>query len=660
MAKMALVIGVGEYEPSLTPLPGSLRDVEAMQRVLEHPEVGGFDEVKTLLNPAPQKMQEAIETLFSGRKKDDLVLLFFSGHGVKDDSGKLYLATRITRKTDKGELVRATAVPTRFVQDIMSNSRSRRQVVILDCCFSGAFAEGWLAKDDGSVDVKTQLGGEGRAVLTSSTSTQYSFEQEGSDLSTYTRYLVEGIETGAADLDSDGVVSVDELHEYAKGKVQEAAPAMKPEIYAVKEGYKIHLSQAPTNDPKLRYRKEVERCASQGKISTISRYTLDALQASLKLLPDDSIKIEDEVLKPYQEYQEKLLQYKEVLLEALKREQPLNSDTYGELKRFQKVLNLRDEDTLQIEGQVNAQQGTVFPSTKTKVTAPTKTPMPPGIGLLKAPAAAERPKKPKLMMGAGVVGAIVLMLIFVRLPQPNQNTDSSSSASPTETPTDQMSAQELDARGDDKYNNENYQGAIEDYNLAIQLEPDYAEAYYDRAWAKKDSGDNQGAITDYNLAIQLQPDYANAYLGRGIAKANLGDYQGAIADYDQAIELKPNYTEAYKSRGRAKNNIEDYQGAIADYDQAIKLKPGDSGVYNSRGIAKKILGDYQGAIADYDQVIKLKPSAAYAYYNRGNSKRDLGDTQGAIADYQKAAELYQEQGNTDDYQDALEQLEKLQ
>ncbi|OUL23732.1 hypothetical protein BV378_20800, partial [Nostoc sp. RF31YmG] len=107
---MALVIGVSDYAPGLTPLPGSIKDVEAMRQVLQHPDMGGFDEVKTLSNPEPLGMQEAIETLFSGRTKDDLVLLFFSGHGIKDDNGKLHLATRITRKTPQGELIRATAV----------------------------------------------------------------------------------------------------------------------------------------------------------------------------------------------------------------------------------------------------------------------------------------------------------------------------------------------------------------------------------------------------------------------------------------------------------------------------------------------------------------------------------------------------------------------
>ncbi len=125
----------------------------------------------------------------------------------------------------------------------MDKSPSERQVIILDCCFSGAFARGMTVKNDGDVDIKNQLGGEGRAVLTSSTSTQYSFEEQASNHSIYTRYLVEGIENGKADLDGDGVISVDELHEYTRTRMQEVAPKSKPEIYAFKEGYKIQLAK---------------------------------------------------------------------------------------------------------------------------------------------------------------------------------------------------------------------------------------------------------------------------------------------------------------------------------------------------------------------------------------------------------------------------------
>lgn len=356
MAKVALLIGVSEYQPGLSLLPGAVKDIEAMQRVLQHPEMGGFDQVKTLTNPDPLLMQGEIECLFSDRSKEDLVLLFFSGHGVKDDRGKLYFATRITRKSPKGELLRSTAVPSSFVHEIMSNSRSKRQVVLLDCCFSGAFAEGMTAKDDGVVDVQTQLGGEGRAVLTSSTATQYSFEQEESDLSIYTRYIVEGIETGTADLNNDGSISIDELHEYACKKVQEASPAMKPKIYAAEEGFKIRLAKVAAVDPKLIYRKEVERCVIQGDISSIGRRILEGVRESLKLSPESASLIEDEVLSPYRERQRKLQRYEEAFVEAVQQQYPLWDTTYQELQRYRQTLGLREADVLPIEDSVVARR----------------------------------------------------------------------------------------------------------------------------------------------------------------------------------------------------------------------------------------------------------------------------------------------------------------
>jgi hypothetical protein len=356
MAKSALLIGVSEYQTGLASLPGAVRDVSAMQQVLQHPQVGGFDQVLTLLNPASQEMREAIESLFSDRKKDDLTLLFFSGHGVKDDQGRLYFATRSTRKKPDGDLMRATAVSASSVQDAMSNSRSRRQIIILDCCFSGAFAEGMTAKDDGSVDIQSQLGGEGRAVMTSSTSTQYSFEQQGSALSIYTSYLVEGIETGAADVDNDGLISVDELHEYARKKVQEAAPAMKPKLYATEEGFKIRLAQAPTTDPKLIYRKAVEPFANRGQISEIGRETLEVIQKNLKLSSEAAAAIEAEVLQPYRIYQDNLQQYTQVLAKAIHQQYPLSEVTQRELRSLQAALGLRDEDVGVIEAQLAPMQ----------------------------------------------------------------------------------------------------------------------------------------------------------------------------------------------------------------------------------------------------------------------------------------------------------------
>ncbi|HYX18221.1 MAG TPA: caspase family protein [Nostoc sp.] len=358
MVKVALLIGVSEYEPGLNPLPGAVKDVEAMQQVLLHSEMGGFTEtdIMVLKNPQRQDMEEAIENLFAHRQKDDLLVLFFSGHGIKDDTGRLFLATRTTRKTPRGDLIRSSAVAASVVHESMSRSRSKRQVVILDSCFSGAFAEGLSAKDDGSVNIREQLGGEGRAVLTSSSSTQYSFEQQGSDLSIYTRYLIEGITTGAADLDEDGVVSIDELHEYASQKVREIQPTMRPEIYTSREGFKIRLTKVPQGDPKQKYRKEVARYNNRGEVSFVGRKILDALRNRLGLSEVEATAIEDEMLAvTRQEFQEKLQRYERDFSEALQQQVALSEDDLNMLRQnLQQILGLRNEDTMPIEAQVKA------------------------------------------------------------------------------------------------------------------------------------------------------------------------------------------------------------------------------------------------------------------------------------------------------------------
>jgi len=357
MAKVALLIGVGNYEHSdyFKPLASAPKDVAAMQRILLNAQMGEFTEVIPLIDPDPMQMQEAIETLYRDLSKDDLVLLFFSGHGIKDDSGKLYFSTRVTRKTPKGELVKSTAVPARFVQEIMSNSRSRRQVMILDCCFSGAFDPALNAKADGSVDLQ-ELGAEGRVVLTSSSSTEYSFEQQGSELSIYTRFLVEGIETGAADRDNDGKVSVRELHEYATKKVQETAPKMNPKIIVLKdEGFDVVFAKAQITDPKLKYRKEAERYSMRGEISPAGRTLLNTQRVRLGLTLEETQEIEDQVLQPFRERLKHLEDYRSAFVAEVERQYPLTLETANVLKDLQEILGLREEDVTQIEQDVTAQ-----------------------------------------------------------------------------------------------------------------------------------------------------------------------------------------------------------------------------------------------------------------------------------------------------------------
>ncbi|MGI2907360.1 caspase, EACC1-associated type [Tolypothrix sp. VBCCA 56010] len=367
MAKYALLIGISEYQSKpLKPLPGVVKDIEAMQRVLQDSKTGGFDEVKLLPNPDSDAMRSEIEQLFMEKcQTDDIVLLYFSGHGYRDEDGNLFFVSHNTQINPQGGLRIGTAVDAKFIHErYMGRSKSKRQVLILDCCFSGAFAEGMSAKEAVVVSIKNeieaQLGGEGRAVLTSSTAAQVSFEDAGGGV--YTRYLVEGIEKGAADSDNDGVITIDELHEYAKRKAQESKPAMKPEIYAVREGYKIRLANAPLSS-ELGYRKEVEECVKNGafsvennSFSNLGRKHLDRKQTDFKLDSEKAAKIEEEVLQPIREFQQSLQEYEETLTEALKDEPVLSDGAWEILKRYQQSLKLRDEDVAPIHDRLIPEQ----------------------------------------------------------------------------------------------------------------------------------------------------------------------------------------------------------------------------------------------------------------------------------------------------------------
>ena len=98
-----------------------------------------------------------------------------------------------------------------------------------------------------------------------------------------------------------------------------------------------------------------------------------------------------------------------------------------------------------------------------------------------------------------------------------------------------------------------------------------ASDYFDRALKKQNQGDNQGAIVDYNKAIEINPNYSLAYYGRGLAKYDLGDKQGAIVDYNKAIELNPNLADAYYNRGNSYQQLGENQRALADFREAARL-----------------------------------------------------------------------------------------
>jgi tetratricopeptide (TPR) repeat protein len=164
--------------------------------------------------------------------------------------------------------------------------------------------------------------------------------------------------------------------------------------------------------------------------------------------------------------------------------------------------------------------------------------------------------------------------------------------------------------GNYKYDLEDYRGAILNYSKAIEINPNYADAYNFRGRAKGQLQDYRGAIADHSKAIEINPNYADAYQNRGIFKIKLEDYGGAMADLSKAIEINPN-TAAYSNRGNLKIKLEDFEGAIADLSIAIAINPNSEASYFLRGLAKLILGQIDSGCLDLSKAGELGYFDAY-------------------------------------------------
>jgi hypothetical protein len=247
---MALIIANDTYEQgALQNLRAPAADAEALGRVLGDPQIGDFA-VQVVRNEPAHIIQAHIEEVFSEGRPDDVLLLHFSGHGLKSESGELFFAASNSRPNRLG----STAISADFVQRCMRDSRSRSVVLLLDCCYGGAFAQGVTVRAAGDVNVldsfpEGRSGGRGRAVITASSAMEYAFEGDelGDDQqgrpSVFTSALVEGLASGDADQDEDGWVSLDELYDYVFDKVREQNPHQTPSRRVELEG-ELYLARS--------------------------------------------------------------------------------------------------------------------------------------------------------------------------------------------------------------------------------------------------------------------------------------------------------------------------------------------------------------------------------------------------------------------------------
>jgi hypothetical protein len=246
--RYALVIATSTHASAeYLDLEAPAQDAASMAALLGDPDVCGFD-VRTLVDGTAAEIRMAMNAFFRDRGPDDLIVLYFSGHGDKDDRGRLHL---FATDTDPETLV-ANGVSSRYLLDLSDAATAGRQVLILDCCFSGAFdAKGPALADLLATEAQQEDQiSRGRCVLTASRGAQRSFQNRlpSGEVagSVFTTALLEGIRSGQADVGNTGRITVMDAYRYAFAAVTKDRRRQNPQFnMRGAEGADIMLARNP-------------------------------------------------------------------------------------------------------------------------------------------------------------------------------------------------------------------------------------------------------------------------------------------------------------------------------------------------------------------------------------------------------------------------------
>ena len=151
--------------------------------------------------------------------------------------------------------------------------------------------------------------------------------------------------------------------------------------------------------------------------------------------------------------------------------------------------------------------------------------------------------------------------------------------------------------------------------------------------------DFDGAIKFYDEALALEPNNVVARYGRGAAYGRLQKYDAALADFNAVIELQPDFADAYKDRALVYFYTKKIGLAKVDIEKLIELKPNFATGYVLRAMVYGGTKDFEKALADLNKAIELDPKIAEAYQIRGLIYQELNDEAKAQADFAKAKEL---------------------
>jgi len=209
--RYAILIANSKFpkEKALDKLKSPVKDVNGIKAILASPSRGNFTSIKKLINKEKQNITETIEGIFQKASKDDFILIYYSGHGKTNPNKELYLTTHNTDYS----LLSSTTFKFSDINEYIKASNCKRVVVILDCCYSGS-AKHTFSKN--TLEDQLEKDSDGIWLLTASSSANTAEEKHNDKYSVFTKHIIEGIQTGRADKDSKGIITIGSLFNYAR------------------------------------------------------------------------------------------------------------------------------------------------------------------------------------------------------------------------------------------------------------------------------------------------------------------------------------------------------------------------------------------------------------------------------------------------------------
>lgn len=383
MGKHMLLIGVGAGKIATDHAESwpAISNITALKKTLLT-EVDGLrdDHIVTLVNPDLRQMLHAIALMTYRCRHGDLCLIYYAGCGVIDaQSGQFYL----TAKDTQLDAITTTAISSDYIHQALPSLQAElNRVLILDCMW-GALPPQRTApivvEPDRCLSA-AHLADCNCALFTALGSNAHPWPMGDRGLSLYTQNLVEGIATGLADIDADGIISIGDLQAYMAQTLGEADVDLFPislvpqeptalvlQEDKVSKNDKGEVSRTVSNSPKApilavkpysperEYRRSVEVYARHGQISPADRNILEFLRYQLGITLHQSQVIEADVMAPHANYQENCDLYRQAFRAALELETPLGKPLKKWLRHLQGELSLSYEDVSTIEAQVLAQ-----------------------------------------------------------------------------------------------------------------------------------------------------------------------------------------------------------------------------------------------------------------------------------------------------------------